>query len=103
MTMSPNLTPSSIAKTASTFGVIFTPYVATKGSTAQVRSFDLRASSFYIGPQIDFATPSLLSLSDEERNVLRHFIGENDIILGFDGLEMVDMIERLLYLPSYVK
>jgi hypothetical protein len=33
---------------------------------------------------------------------LRYFIGENDIVLGFDGLVTMDITERLLDLISNV-
>lgn len=84
-----------MVRAAKDFVEVPIPQVVVKGFTSQIGLSNPRASSSYVRPWIGFAIPSLLSLSKEERNILQHFIGENNIVLGSDGITMMDMINRL--------
>jgi hypothetical protein len=84
-----------VVRAAKDFVEVPIPQVVVKGFTSQIGLSNPRASSSYVRPWIGFAIPSLLSLSKEERNILQHFIGENNIVLGSDGITMMDMINRL--------
>jgi len=84
-----------VVRAAKDFVEVPIPQVVVKGFTSQIGLSNPRASSSYVRPWIGFAIPSLLSLSKDERNILQHFIGENNIVLGSDGITMMDMINRL--------
>ena len=84
-----------MVRAAKDFVEVPIPQVVVKGFTSQIGLSNPRASSSYVRPWIGFAIPSLLSLSKEEMNILQHFIGENNIVLGSDGITMMDMINRL--------